>query len=308
MVIITMWLMRYFVISPILDSASLGLTLGMSDFWFSLVVLVVVFITAAGNIINDYFDQKVDKINKPERVIVGKTVKRRVAMFLNHALNILAVGLCLLVCVHTEYWKPLAVPVAVATLLWLYSPFLKKKPLIGNVIVAAMVAMVPLWAGVFEIHMDKRFYADLLGENHALFSTMWKWLLAFSGFAFLLTLAREVVKDLEDIEGDREGGYRTLAIIWGERPSKIFAASLQVLALLAAVVLAWIEFRAHANVRMQLVGLLLFIVLPLLRSTFNTISAHNKETFHKASTTIKLSMLSGVLSSAFLYIIFQEIM
>ena len=111
---------------------------------------------------------------------------------------------------RTGLWWQVLVPVLIATLLWWYSPVLKKMPLTGNAVVALCVAVVPLWTGWYEISLLRHSYTDMLPEPDAFFASMWSWLGAYAVFAFLLTLAREALKDLEDMEGDRRAEHRAI--------------------------------------------------------------------------------------------------
>jgi 4-hydroxybenzoate polyprenyltransferase len=300
MVIVTMVLLRYFVVLPLLTSSHLGLSFSMSTGWFAVNVLVVVLVTAAGNIINDYFDQKVDRINKPDRLIVGKTVKRRQAIVLHHALNVLAVGLCLLLCKEMKLLWPLGIPITIASLLWIYSPLLKTKPFIGNFIVATCVAVVPMWTGIFELRAIELEFGDMMQTMPDVFQRIYRWLALFAIFAFLLTLVREMAKDLEDLEGDKEEQYQTLAIIWPLKRSRIYMLALEVFTLVLVLSLGVVEFSALENKRSLLFALLWCILLPMARVMYQTAKAQTKEDFRAVSRSLKLTMLCGVLASVFL--------
>ncbi|MGB1032764.1 MAG: geranylgeranylglycerol-phosphate geranylgeranyltransferase, partial [Flavobacteriales bacterium] len=204
-IVFTMVAMRWGVIAELAHDFNPGTKLQMDHWKFVLSVLVMVLLAASGNIINDYFDLKVDRINKPEKVIVGKLVKRRVAMISHHALNALAVLIGFYLAWDSGmYWIGL-VPIIMGTLLWFYSLKFKKAPWIGNFVVALMVAVVPLWAGVFEIPLLEQ----VVGIHSCMHFNPFVWftLGGFSLFAFWLTLIREAIKDLEDLEGDSRAGF-----------------------------------------------------------------------------------------------------
>lgn len=300
MVIVTMVLLRYFVVLPLLTTSSLGLGFSLSTGWFAVNVLVVVLVTAAGNIINDYFDQKVDRINKPDRLIVGKTVKRRVAIVLHHALNVLAVFLCFLLCRELRLWWPMLVPISIASLLWIYSPLLKTKPFIGNFIVALCVAVVPLWSAVFELRAIVLEFPDLMTAAQEVFQRIYRWLALFTTFAFLLTLVREMAKDLEDLEGDKEEQYHTLAIIWSLKKSRTYMLALEIAALALITVLSLLEYSSMGMSKNPLFAILWCVVLPMVRVIYLTYKAQNKEDWRAVSRSLKLTMLCGVLASVFL--------
>ncbi|NNE54469.1 MAG: UbiA family prenyltransferase, partial [Flavobacteriales bacterium] len=150
-IVLTMYAMRFGIMRSILELSQTDFELQLSEGSFLLSVIVMVLLAAAGNIINDYFDVRVDRINKPERVLVGRTVKRRVAMVAHHSLNLLAVFISLYLAWKAGIWILFMVPVFMAGSLWSYSLSFKRQFWIGNFIVALMVAIVPLWAGIFEV-------------------------------------------------------------------------------------------------------------------------------------------------------------
>ncbi len=304
-IVATMYSLRYLVMWPILKSASIGMEFRLNSLEFMFSCIIVLLTTAAGNMINDYFDQKVDKINKPERVIVGKSVKRRVAMILHQVLNILAVVFCGFLCLKTGFWWPILIPIGAATLLWWYSPNLKQKAFWGNFTVALLVAMVPLWTGIFEIHELKVRYADTLVNPELFFFTLWKWLLIYSGFSFLLTLAREAQKDLEDIQGDLEGNYHTLPIKIGEKKTKQYIVALLIFTAITALAGSFVIFKPAGSYLITLILILAIIVLPILVSVWQTLQAGNKTGYRSASKWTKIAMAGGILFTIYLHYYLQ---
>lgn len=291
-----MLVVRIFIFSFMMESTSIGMNFGISWWQFFISVVVAVTLTAAGNVINDYFDQKVDRINRPERVIVGKTVKRRVAIVLHQSLNIGALLLTIYLCICTGYWWPLAFPVVIATLLWWYSPVLKKKPFVGNLAIAACTAAVPVWAGVFEAHELQKKYGDMLVMKDEFFGIIWLLILALAAFAFLLTLVREAQKDLEDLNGDTEGGYNTLPIKYGVASTKKY---IYILLSLYALSVVYFIYKI-ANI--PSIGYLgaaicsLLLLLPTCMSFVQTMRATKAEEFGKASAYTKWMMVAGLLA------------
>lgn len=308
MVVLTMVLMRYCVISPILKLEHQGLEPALSSWQFITLVAVVVLVTAGGNIINDYFDQKVDKINKPDKVIVGKLVKRRVAMVLHHGVNVLAVALCALLCRQASFWWPLIVPVLAATALWWYSPVLKKQPFVGNLIVAMLVAMVPLWTGWFEVTLLRERYADMMHDPEGVFDRIKGFLWGFSIFAFLLTLAREAVKDMEDAEGDSAAHYRTIVLLVGEKKTRLYVQLLLLLTTLLFMGAIYFEFMTARYHQQWITYSLLLVGIPMLITMWKVAQSKNKGHYRSASRWIKWVMLAGVLSSVCLSMAMKELL
>ncbi|MCB0760554.1 MAG: geranylgeranylglycerol-phosphate geranylgeranyltransferase, partial [Flavobacteriales bacterium] len=228
----TMYAMRWWVLYPLVNNEQLAMEFQVSEMDFFLSVLVMILLAAAGNIINDYFDVKVDRINKPDRVIVGKTVKRRVAMVSHHAINILAVLIAGYLGWKYARLYYAIIPAFMAGSLWYYSLVFKKQTLIGNFVVAIMVAIVPLWSGLFDLISLADHYGEFIQNTGEYFGALWKWLIGFSLFAFILTLIREAQKDLEDLEGDAAGQFRTLPLTYGVSASHLYVGMMSVLFLI----------------------------------------------------------------------------
>jgi len=236
-----------------------------------ILVVSTLFIAAAGYHINDYYDVKIDYINKPEQVVVGRSVKRRVVMLMQVLLN----GLGIL----AGFW--LAWPIGLihllsAFMLWWYSNQLKRLPFIGNFTVALLTAL-PLVA------------LSLLFQGHYLL------LGAYAVFAGSVSLVREIIKDMEDLRGDASFGCKTLPIIWGIRGAKQFVYGL--VALFAGI------FFWFAKVLQNPVLTTYFIVLglPLAYFIVRLVRADTKQHFHFLSIYIKLILLSGIISMVFFY-------
>lgn len=226
-------------------------------------------IAAAGYIINDYYDVKIDFINKPDRVVVGRSIARRNALFLHSVFS----GLGIAIGIYLSLWIG-AVNLFSVFLLWLYSNTLKRKPFIGNFAVA-------LLTGLSILVVDALFFT-----HHSLI-----WIYAL--FAFFMTLVREIVKDMEDLKGDNTFGCRTLPILWGIRRTKgvIFA----ILILFVGLVL--VLNRTYTQLPLYYFVLFLFIPLSLL--AYWLLRADMKREFTWLSTFCKLILVLGIISMAF---------
>lgn len=175
------------------------------DVRFFVLVVSTVMIAAAGYYINDYYDIKIDLINKPKKVIVGKSIKRRPVMFAHTTMN--AIGI--LLGAWVSLWIGF-VNLIIAVLLWWYSNQLKRLPLAGNVLVALMTSATLLILSVYYQKPNPLLYI-------------------YAFFAFGITLVRELVKDIEDMEGDASHGGNTLPVAIGMRHTKYFLFALIVL-------------------------------------------------------------------------------
>ncbi len=235
-----------------------------------LLVLSTVLIAAGGYSINDYYDVKIDLINKPGRVVVGKALSRRMVLLLHTLFSVTGIGLGFVL-----DWKIGSINFLSAFLLWLYSNALKRQPFIGNFLVALLTGLSILVVNV-------------------LFQPIVVIVWVYSLFAFFMTLIREIIKDVEDLKGDDTFGCRTLPIIWGIRPTKVFIYLL--LLLFLAVV-----FAIHTRVTPMPVSFFItFLFLPMGALIIWLIRADTRKDFYRLSQFCKVIMLAGIFSMAFL--------
>jgi len=300
-IILTQYLMRWSIIKPILEAYEFKLQFSELNFFF--LVMATVFITAAGYVINDYFDTKTDMVNRPETVIIGKLMNRRAAILLHIFLNTIGIGLGAYISFYIGIPLLTLVFIFITGLLWFYSTTYKRQFLIGNVIVALLTAIVPLMVILFEIPLLNEEYGLLLKELKSDFTHLILWVGAFALFAFLLTLIREIIKDVEDYEGDSVYGRQTLPIVLGVLNTKIIIITFILTTLFSLV---YIYFR-FLNDIITLVYFALFLILPLLFLLYKTIIAENKKDYHRASNLAKIIMLAGIFYSLIAnYIIIQN--
>jgi 4-hydroxybenzoate polyprenyltransferase len=300
-VILTMVLMRYAVLGPILSKISVVLRTGtggevpmaiqFSLVDFILLVIATVFLTAGGYVINDYFDIKTDLINKG-RVIVGTRIPRRQAMMWHNIFNITGVSIGFYISWKAGYFWLGTMFLIVSGLLYFYSASYKRQFLIGNLVVAALVAMVPLLVVIYEWPALYRYYT-LNAVNLPDFNFILYWVGGFTVFAFLTTLTREIIKDIEDFEGDIAYGRNTVPVVIGILASKIVSAGLVVITI-ALLYLIWYLF---INDIITLVYLSVAIVLPLLYVIFKVVVSSDRKQLHSASSIMKIVMLTGILYS-----------
>lgn len=237
-----------------------------------LLSLSSVFIAAAGYVINDYYDVKIDLINKPKRVVVGKGLTRRVAMFIHVVFSISGVLIGMLIS-----WKIGVVNLFCAGLLWLYSNQLKRLPFIGNLAVALLTGI-----SIYVIHL-------ILPEGKML-------VLTYALFAFYFTLIREVIKDMEDVKGDATFGCRTLPVIYGLRKTKYFIHGLTLLFLFV------VFFLSSILIGPRLVYFSLILIFPLAYLAYRLFKADTVREFNYLSQYCKVVMLLGILSMSVFYI------
>ena len=241
---------------------------GIASPGFLVLTLSTVCIAAAGYIINDYYDVKIDAINKPDRVVVGKSIRRRPAMFTHMVLSFIGIAL--------GFWLSLPVGlinVGAVLLLWGYSATLKKMPLAGNVVIALLSASMLLVVAV---------YAGKLNNIT----------ISYAVFAFLISLIREIVKDMEDVRGDASFDCRTLPIVLGMRRAKYVLYP--IIAFFQAFLLVVI-FHPVTEVIFD-IYMLVLVLVPSVWMTVKLARADRKRDFTYLSNLGKFIMLTGILS------------
>jgi 4-hydroxybenzoate polyprenyltransferase len=263
-----------------------------TNFYF--LVLASVLIAAAGYIINDYFDVKIDAINKPQKVIIGKIIKRRWAIILHWIFSGIGVLISLYISYTNKNWIIGIGNLACVILLWFYSTTFKRKLLSGNILVALLSAYTIL---VVYVYTGPSFFTTInwaITNNIFNEKLLFKYALFYASFAFVTTLIREAVKDLEDIEGDRKYGCNTMPIAWGIPATKIFIAIWIVVVTVALFILqlyAWLSGKW-----LTAIYYLLLLIIPLGSLFFSFKKATLATDYKKLSFLIKLIILAGILS------------
>ncbi len=240
-------------------------------------MMTIVLLTAGGNFINDYFDVRVDRINKPNAVYVETKVKRRVVILAHIITTTLGILISFFVGKSMHSYLPFVVAIAVSIALGLYTPFFKKRVLSGNLLVSLCIGMIPLWS-----------VWPQLSNLHIGF-----WTLVFSVFAFSVNFSREIVKDIEDADGDAAENYKTLPVVMGTQTARIYALLFLFAALITAGVTLFIAAtQQHSLGTLYLIGM--GMCLPLTIALFAVFMANSKEGFHKASLILKIAMAVGI--------------
>jgi 4-hydroxybenzoate polyprenyltransferase len=297
----TQYAMRYLIMEPLLPSASFSLQ--FSNMHFFLLVISTLFIAAAGYIINDYFDTRTDRINKPEKVVVGVSINRRTAMTMHTIFNIIGVAIGIYLSIYVGILSLSFIFFLTAGLLWFYSTSYKRQFLIGNLTVAFLTAMVPLVVVLFEIPMLNKEYGTIMLQYNSSFNYIFIWVAGFSIFAFLTTLIREIIKDTEDFEGDSAYGMKTLPIAAGIPLTKAIVALLisVTVFLLIYILVKFIMFSGTQTDYISLTYFGTFLIVPFFILLTLTLIAREKKDYHRASVLIKIIMLFGVMYSLIVY-------
>lgn len=284
-VVLTQLLVWFCIIKPSLAQMD-GLVPFLSNLNFFLVIFSTVLIAAAGYVINDYEDVDIDRINKPDKLIITKYITKENAWTYFLVLNFLGIAIGGYLAFYFKSFNLFFIQALSSGALWFYSTSYKKQFLVGNVIVSALAAMVVLLPAIYEAIAEQMQMHDYF-FNFSLVS-------AYAFFAFLTTMIREIVKDAEDKEGDELNECTTLPIVWGIKVAKIISVVLCI-AVIACVVYVQnnrLLFKDYATFGYFIVA----VQLPLLWLIWLIIKANDKDSFHKASTMTKLVMLGGILS------------
>ncbi|MCC7401703.1 MAG: geranylgeranylglycerol-phosphate geranylgeranyltransferase [Chitinophagaceae bacterium] len=261
---------------------------------FILIVLASLLIGAAGYIINDYFDLNIDEVNKPDRMVIGKIISRRWAIAWHFILSAAGLILTFLAFPFLEKWYLILINAFTIALLWFYSASFKRKLLIGNVVISLLTAWV-----ILVLFYSKIPLAHAFGSGNATEHKFFRITFLYAGFAFISSLIREAVKDMEDREGDEKHGCRTMPIAWGANAVKIYVAVLlaALIIILVIIQIYVLQFRWWWPVLYSVA----LIIIPLVYILLKLFRANSAPEFHLLSNRIKLAMLTGVLSMIYFY-------
>jgi 4-hydroxybenzoate polyprenyltransferase len=284
-----MYLMRWFIIKPLIGVY--GLDLQISEISFLGLVLSTVLITAAGYVINDYHDVRADQINKPNKLVVDLHISRRLTLFLHWFLNFLGVSAGVIFSLIYKVPWMIIVFAGAPFLLWYYSIKLKHVFLGGNITVSILTATVPLLVILFEYPMLARQYSTVEGFFPQGLTAILIWVGVFSFFAFMTSLVREIIKDAEDVKGDREQDSKTLPILFGIGTTKKVVIFL---VLLAVGVLVFF-FLTYLRDWISLLYCLLGLIIPFFYLMVRTAKSKSSDDFAYLSRIVKVIMLLGLL-------------
>jgi len=289
-------LMYYGVVVAILTKY--GLSFSYISLEIILLFIASAFIAAAGYVVNDYFDTKIDTINKPDKVIIGKTLSRQQAAWIFQSLFGIGILAGIVLAFLLKDVSVGFIFIVIPGLLWFYSASYKRQFLLGNFIIGLCAAVSLFLVAYIQSLLLVKQYGELIHYTQIIPEIL-QWVGGFSLFAFLLTVLREIVKDMEDVEGDREMECRTVPIVWGIAKTKIVAYVLGAvtIALLAYFSFFKIQF-ANDNVteRYFLFG----VLMPFFVFFYLLFKAKGKSDYHQISTFVKFMMFLGVLYSLFL--------
>ncbi|MCH8554516.1 MAG: geranylgeranylglycerol-phosphate geranylgeranyltransferase [Schleiferiaceae bacterium] len=275
------FLPRFFIV------VELDLPHALTNFSYFILTLSVVCIAGAGNIINDVYDQEVDSVNKPHRKTIGNAISEKRAIQLFGVLSIIGVGLGIYVAFTLGKPNLAFIHAIGLAFLWLYAVDFKKRPIIGNLIISFLSAFALLSIVAFD------YIPAIDSANKDILLPVTYVIIGYAIFAFLTTWIREIIKDIEDFEGDNRVGYKTLPIVMGVKATKIVVLLLLLL-LLGGVI--WYLFKNLLHDSLSFIYVLSAVLVPLLIIVYLLLVAKVKADYSRLSNLMKIIMFLGILT------------
>lgn len=296
-IVITQYCFYFLVIAPAFQHS--GESVILSVFNLHLLVLASVLIAGAGYVINDYFDLNIDRINKPQKLVIDRFISRRWAMFLHLLFSIAGIIISAYIAICLGNPLLLFCNILSVFFLFIYSSTFKKKLLSGNIIIAALSSWVIL---VLFLASFKWTNGNLIPIWSKGLKEIYKLSVIYSSFAFIVSLIREVIKDIEDQTGDQRNGCKTMPIVWGIRSTKVFTG---VWILVLFGMLSVLFFNLLVAGWFAGVMYIMIILMPMLvRIYFKISRANSKKHYTQLSRDVKIFMLAGI-ASMFIYYFYQ---
>lgn len=290
---LTQSLFYYSVIVPSYNTVGQTDPLGLEGLLY--IIAASIFIAAAGYIINDYFDLNIDRVNKPGKLVVDNFIRRRWAILWHLGFSLIGIILSAVVSYRLSNPLPAIFNMVTVILLWFYSTSFKKQVLVGNIIISLLTGWVVL---VLYVAVNPVDLGPADSASFRVLSRVYKFAVLYGGFAFIISLVREVIKDMEDIQGDAKYNCRTMPIVWGLPASKMFVAVWLIVLLCSLVILQ--VYALQLRWWWSVLYSTIFIITPLvviLKKLFPAVESSN---FHELSTLVKVVMLTGIISMLFI--------
>jgi 4-hydroxybenzoate polyprenyltransferase len=278
---VTQWLFKWMLIDVFFKTNAL------SSIEFTMLVLATICLAAAGNIINDIQDVRIDRINKHKKVIIGKKIQEKTAYNMYVFFNITGVALGIYVANSSNKPGFAVIFVIIALLLYYYSVKLKKIPLAGNLLISVLVGVTVLITGLFTI------LPIATESNRYIVNYVFRILYLYSFFAAYLNFLRELIKDVEDVDGDYAGEVRSVPILLGKLRTLRLVS---VLSILPCILLLWAAYLFLHQYPLLNAYVLFMLMGPLLYIAINSWNSKKKKEYRRLHMLLKLVMVLGVLS------------
>ena len=265
--------------------------LSLSDFQYVLLVIATVLIAAGGYVINDIFDQEVDEINKPNKVIIEKQISESNAYGIYAGLTIAGVSIGLYLSNVIEKPGFISIFIFIAALLYFYATTLKQIAVLGNVVVSFLLSVSVLIIGFFDL------YPATYDGNIKQMSLLFGILKDYALFAFIINFIREIVKDAEDIIGDKMHEMKTLPVLIGINATNRVIVFLLTISI-AVLTTYFFKNIFSNNLNFSSIYCILFILAPLIYCWLKSFSAKDKADFTHLSLILKWIIFFGIVSVA----------
>lgn len=278
-------LIKYALLEPFEETY--GVETALEPIGLLVLVLATLCIAGAGYIINDIQDMEADLINKPQKVIIGNAISEQTASNLFILLNVIGVGLGYYISYSIDQTGFFALFVIISGLLYLYSTYLKRILLVGNIVISLLVGFSLIIVGLYDL------LPMITDSNREIQLFFFILIRDYAVFAFMINLLRELVKNMEDINGDHKVGVQSLPIVLGrERATKVVF----ILSLIPLLVIVFYVINNLYKQTEAVVYFLVAVIAPLIYVSLKLFSAEKKSDYKHISTVLKLVMLTGILS------------
>ncbi|GAB1858018.1 geranylgeranylglycerol-phosphate geranylgeranyltransferase [Flavobacteriaceae bacterium MHTCC 0001] len=281
MIALAQLLIKYALLEPF------GVETALDTFGIGILILATLCIAAAGNVINDIYDVDTDSINKPDKLIVGKSISEKSAYNFFISLNVIGVLLGFYVSHYVGKSAFFGIFVVISALLYVYASYLKGILLVGNIIISILVAASLLIVGLFELT------PNLNEFNKDIQLTFFKTILNYALLAFIINLLREIAKDAEDMKGDYSTGIKTLPILIGRKRTALLLIALNSIPL--SFIISYTITELYKQ-QIALIYFIVFVIAPMIYISIKLFLASTKKDFHYIATLYKLVMFFGMLS------------
>lgn len=267
----------------------LKIPVALNDWQYVLLIIATVCIAAGGYLMNNIEDQETDTINKPENVVIGQSISENSAYTIYIILTIIGVGIGFYLSNYVAKPSFTGIFIITAITLYIYATSLKQTLLIGNIIIALLTALSVVIVGLFML------YPMITAQNQSALAVIFKIILDYASFAFIINFIREIIKDLEDINGDYNLGMKTLPIVLGVKRTKKIVALLTVIPI--ALLLAYVNnYFFQNNLILATLYAIVLVIAPLIYVSIKTWSAKTQKDFNHLSTVLKGILFFGILS------------
>ncbi len=265
------------------------LTLALNNWQFGVLLVATFCIAAAGYLINNLIDQETDSVNQKNLRLIGESISEKMAYNAYFALNVLGViaGFVISNCIQKPNFA--SVFILISVVLYLYATTFKQILLVGNLVIAILTAFSVIIIAIFDL------YPIINPENQPLIATLFQIILDFALFAFLINFVREIIKDLEDINGDKQQSISTLPIEIG------VSKTIKLVAILSGMIIIYLFYYCYVyyfknNLLAATLYQIIFVLSPLLYFCLQLPKSKTQSEFHHLSSILKIVLFFGIFS------------